>query len=218
MDRDFWLQRWEEGQIGFHQDQFNGYLTRHWAKLGAAPKDPVMVTLCGKSKDMLWLAQQGHKVTGVELSDLAVSAFFEENDIEYKQYDGDKFKVTEGDGITLLCGDFFDLSVQDMSGIGFVYDRASLIALPPEMRRRYAEHLKSLLNSGSKVLLVTMEYPQQEMNGPPFSVHHNEVDELYHDSFDIELLEEVDMLEANPQFKQRGLSSMIEKTYLMTRK
>lgn len=218
MKRDFWIERWEQGQIGFHQDQINGYLTRHWDKLKASSGCKVLVPLCGKSKDMLWLAEQGHKVLGVELSQLAVDAFFDENDIAVSQFENPSFKISESDNISLWCGDFFNINDEHVKGIDCVYDRASLIALPPEMREKYAQHMIKLLPGGSRVLLVTMEYPQNEMSGPPFSVVSGEVENLYQDAFAIEKLEEVDILAMNPQFKERGLSQLIEKSYLMTKK
>jgi len=218
MNRDFWMERWEEGQIGFHQSEVNGYLTRHWEKLQAGKGDKVLVPLCGKSKDMLWLADQGHKVLGVELSPLAVDAFFTENNIPCSQFENDGFKISESDHVSLWCGDFFDLTQKHLQGITRVYDRASLIALPPEMREKYSLHMKTMMPAGARVLLVTMEYPQAEMSGPPFSVSHNEVHDLYDDAFDISLLEEVDILALNPQFKERGLSALVEKSYLMIKK
>lgn len=218
MNHDFWLTRWKEGQIGFHQDQINGYLTRHWSRTGPVPADDtVLVPLCGKSKDMLWLAEQGHKVLGIEFSPLAIEAFFEENGPAVSHTKITHFDISESDHISLWCGDFFDLGQDHIQGIRRVYDRASLIALPPEMRQQYASHLTNLLPSGSAVLLVTMEYPQQEMTGPPFSVHSTEVYELYQDSFKIEQLEEIDILADNPHFRDRGLTSLLEKSYLMTK-
>ena len=218
MKHDFWIQRWELGEIGFHQDAINNYLINHWSQLSTTGGEKVFVPLCGKSKDMLWLNQQGHSVFGVELSELATRAFFSEHDLPFKESQEGGFTKFESDGYELWCGDFFDLSAEDLDDIRFVYDRASLVALPPEMRESYAARFKDLLVKGSKVLLVTMEYPQQEMNGPPFSVSEEEVNTLYQDSFSIECLETSDILEKNPRFKERGLSSMLEKSYLMVKK
>ncbi|MDH5546894.1 MAG: thiopurine S-methyltransferase [Gammaproteobacteria bacterium] len=217
MEREFWIQRWQEGQIGFHQQQVNEYLTRHWPKLGSDVKR-VLVTLCGKSKDMLWLAEQGCKVTGVEISQLAVEAFFSENKLAVEKTEKGNFIRYDSGAFSLWCGDFFSLQASDIEGIVTVFDRASLIALPPSMRQQYAKHLASLLPSKSKVLLVTMEYPQEEMNGPPFAVHKDEVMELYQSTFDLECLEESDILALNPQFRERGLSQLKERIWLMTRK
>lgn len=218
MQQDFWLQRWQEGQIGFHQDRINGYLTRHFGRTGAQTGGTVLVTLCGKSLDMLWLRDQGFCVVGVEFSPLAVEAFFSENNLQPAISSSGKFQRYHADDITLLCGDFFDLTAEDIGDISAVYDRASLIALPPEMRPSYADHLTGLLPRGTKVLLVTMEYPQDQMQGPPFSVHESEVHDLYDNSFEVERLESVDVLADNQRFKERGLTEMIERTFLLTRK
>lgn len=218
MQHDFWLERWQQGQIGFHQDRINDYLTRHFSRTGAQAGGTVLVTLCGKSLDMVWLREQGFRVLGVELSPLAVKAFFNENKLQPTINVSGKFQRYHADDITLLCGDFFDLTAADVGEITAVYDRASLIALPPDMRPRYAGHLTNLLPSGTKVLLVTMEYPQEQMQGPPFAVREPEVHALYDNDFKVECLESLDVLAENPHFKERGLSEMIERTFLLTRK
>lgn len=218
MQHDFWLDRWQEGQIGFHQDRINNYLTRHFARTGTPLGGTVLVTLCGKSLDMLWLQSQGFRVVGVELSPLAVEAFFSENNLQPTINADGKFQRYQADDITLLCGDFFDLTAADIGDIAAVYDRASLIALPPEMRRSYADHLTSLLPRDTKVLLITMEYPQQQMQGPPFSVQESEVHDLYDNNFQVTCLESIDVLEENARFKERGLSEMVERSFLLTRK
>lgn len=218
MKRDFWIERWERGQTGFHQDRVHGYLTRHWARMNAEAGSSVFVPLCGKSKDMLWLAEQGYQVLGVELSPIAVDAFFRDNDLPYEPSVHGSFKVSRGASISLWCGDLFDLARDDVEGITCVYDRASLVALPPETRRRYAQHLVELLPRGARVLLITFEYPQHEMQGPPFSVSSEEVAELYQGAFEIEPLEEVDMLAESHSLRARGLSELVEKSYLMTKR
>jgi len=218
MEKNFWLERWQQGLIGFHQEQVNSYLTKNWPELGAQAGDKVFVPLCGKSKDMVWLHQQGMQVRGVELSAMAVEAFFAENQLAAHQDTQGHFSRWRAPGYELLCGDFFSVIPTDTQHHRFVYDRASLIALPPEIRQKYAKHLSDLLVPGSKVLLVTMEYPQHEMQGPPFSVHEDEVRGLYSHNFSIEKVVQVDVLSESPRFRERGLSQMIETTYIMVRK
>ena len=218
MQHDFWLERWQEGQIGFHQDRVNNYLTRHFNRTNAKQDGIVLVTLCGKSLDMVWLQEQGFRVVGVELSQLAVESFFIENNLQPTITSSENFQRYQAGDITLLCGDFFDLTTADIGDITAVYDRASLIALPPEMRPGYADHLTRLLPQGTNVLLITMEYPKQQMQGPPFAVQEPEVHKLYDDNFKVEQIEAVDILSDNPRFKERGLSELIERSFLLTRK
>lgn len=218
MQRDFWLQRWQDGLIGFHQDTINDYLTRHINRTNAQSGGTVLVTLCGKSLDMVWLHEQGYRVVGVELSQLAVEAFFSENHLKPVVTSSGKFQRYQAEDITLLCGDFFDLTTEDVGDITAVYDRASLIALPTDMRSSYADHLTKLLSHGTKVLLITMEYPQDQMKGPPFSVQESEVHELYDNNFEVECLESIDALAENPNLRERGLSKLVERTFLLTRK
>ena len=218
MEREFWHTRWEEGRIGFHQADINPHLRRYWPAMQAESGATVFVPLCGKSRDMLWLRDQGHRVVGVEIIPRAVEAFFDENALTPRTRIHGAFTVWETEGITIFQGDFFDVSANDLDGIRVVYDRASLIALPPPLRARYAEHLRAILPKQPRVLLVTMDYPQHEMDGPPFAVTEQEVAALYQDHFTIEQLCSDDILAAEPRFQQQGLTSLMEKVYLLNAK
>ncbi len=216
MKKEFWLERWERQEIGFHQDEVNPYLRQYWQELHAVGNGTVFVPLCGKSRDMLWLSEQGYPVLGVELSPLAVHAFFEENGRIPQHVADGKFDSCEADGIRILCGDFFDLRKQDLEHISIVYDRASLVALPPEMRERYARHLADILPAATQILLITFDYPQQEMQGPPFAVSASEVAALYREYAEVRLLAQLDVLSQSPRFQQRGISRLHENIFLLT--
>lgn len=218
MQSSFWKERWRKNQIGFHQQDTNPHLQRFYAALEVSPGDRAFVPLCGKSKDMLWLNQQGHPVIGVELSRIAVDSFFRENDLVAEATEEPPFAHYRSGTLEILSGDFFSLTRETLGNISFVYDRASLIAFPPEMRQRYAEHLPTLLATGTRVLLITIEYPQEQMGGPPFSVPDKEVHDLFDPTFEISMLDDEDALPTNERFKARGLSSLRERVYLMTRR
>jgi thiopurine S-methyltransferase len=216
MKKEFWLERWERREIGFHQNETNPYLREYWQELHLARDSVVFVPLCGKSRDMLWLREQGHRVLGVELSVIAAQEFFKENGYEPKHAPSGKFNRYESNDISILCGDFFELRKDDLSKVTAVYDRASLIALPPGMRERYAHHLASILQPATQILLITVEYPQAEMQGPPFSVSPDEVEALYRNYAEVRLLAEQDVLALNPRFQERGLSRLREHIFQLT--
>ncbi len=215
MELDFWHARWEAGQIGFHQDEVNRHLTEFWPKLDCAKGSKVFVPLAGKSLDILWLLGEGYKVVANELSETAVKAFFSENKLEATQSTDGEFEKWEMEDLTFYQGDFFDLDPEHLSDIHAVYDRASLIALPPEMRTVYASHLVDILPLGTKTLLVTLDYDQEEMSGPPFSVSAQEVDTLFSSSLSITGLYEANSLAESPQFQKAGVTQMWEKVFLM---
>lgn len=212
MDLDFWRRRWRKNEIAFHQREINTHLQRFWSQLELPPGRTVFVPLCGKSLDMLWLAGQGHPVLGVDISQIALASFFQENELTAHTRQEGAFEVWETQDITLLCGDFFALDRAALATIGGVYDRASLIALPPPMRRRYADHLKTILPPAAPVLLLTLEYSQEQMQGPPFSVETAEAQALYEDVYTVELLACYDVLAENPRFHDR-LTRLEEKVY-----
>jgi thiopurine S-methyltransferase len=210
MHSDFWLDKWQRGETGFHQDEVNPYLARHQLRPEAQGK--VFVPLCGKSLDLWWMRRQGHEVLGVELSELAVQAFFAEAGQQPAVTQNGRFVCHEAEGVALWCGNFFDLTPIDVAGCTAVYDRASLIALPPQMRESYARHLCGLFPDGRQVLLITLDYDQREMSGPPFAVTDAEVRELYANGL-VELLESRDVLAENDRIRQRGISRLHENVY-----
>lgn len=215
MQKDFWLDRWENQQIGFHQANVNSSLINHWSLIDAPDEGRVFVPLCGKSIDLVWLANQGYKVVAVEFSQLAVEAFFAEQNLTYELLTDGKLASYTSGNISIFQGDFFDLNASMLGTINAVFDRASLIALPEDMRRRYCEHMQVITNKAS-MLLVTMEYDQAVMNGPPFSVAESELDQRYSNHYLINQLDAVDLLATSPQFKERGLESLVEKVYKLT--
>ncbi len=217
MNDSFWHERWESDRIGFHQQEVSPYLKSHWRRLELGKNTGVLVPLCGKSHDMNWLWQQDHSVLGVELSPIAVRAFFEENDISAASGEEHPFSSLQNGGLKLLCGDFFALTPEHTQGISAVYDRASLIAFPPDFRVKYAQHLTSLIGQGSHLLLITIDYPQEEMKGPPFSVTEKEVQELFSEHFSVQILESKDVLQENGRFLSRGVSRLSENVFMLKR-
>lgn len=217
MEPDFWHQRWRENLIGFHLSGVNPQLENFWPQLSLEAGDPVFVPLCGKSLDMRWLAEL-HPVTGVELSPVAAQAFFDENDLKYELRQEGTFSIYESERISILCGDFFELQAQHLSHIKAVYDRASLIALPEELRRKFVSHLETVLPSNVEMLLVTLDYPQQQMDGPPFAVSTSEVQGLFGAGWSIEHLHQDDVLAREARFRERGLTHMTEHVFRLQRK
>lgn len=213
MDPDFWHQRWQRDEIGFHRDEVHPALERHWAGIARDPSRAVLVPLCGKSLDLHWLAEHGHAVVGVELAESAVAAFFDEAGLEPRVETVGSLRRWRWGRIEIYQGDFFDFRPERRFEL--VYDRAALIALPPEMRPRYLRHLDSLLDRPAEGLLITLEYPQDRMNGPPFSVMGDELSrfERAYPGLRFERLECRDVLAAHPRFRDRGLPWLSECCY-----
>jgi thiopurine S-methyltransferase len=216
MDAEFWQQRWANNQIGFHQRRINGYLENHWSRLELRVGAQVFVPLCGKSRDMLWLAGQGYPVLGVELAEQALLDFFKENELTVQR--GNFPGSYEADGLSLHRSDVFEVPPGLTAHCEGFYDRAALIALPPATRERYVRQLTKLLKPGTKGLLISLEYPQDQKDGPPFSVPDNEVRHLFGGNWQVELLQEDDMLHRNERFREQGISFLIERAYCLTRR
>ena len=217
MDPNFWQQRWRDNQIGFHQQQVTPLLEQYWAALGVAAGDQVFVPLAGKSRDMAWLAARGHRVLGVELSQLAVEQFFDEHGLTPTIRDSRHGTHYSAGGIELVCGDAFALDAAILADCAGVFDRAALIALPLPLRQRYAAELYSQLPRGCRGLLITLEYPQAEKDGPPFPVPEDEVRALYGRDWTIDVLERRDILAAQPGFIAEGVTALDTVAYRLQR-
>ncbi|MCB1754713.1 MAG: thiopurine S-methyltransferase, partial [Gammaproteobacteria bacterium] len=177
----------------------------------------VFVPLCGKSLDMLWLLEQGHTVTGVELNEPAVSGFFSQHGISFVKEAQPPFTSYRGDGLDIHVGDFFKLPASFIAGNRLVFDRAALIALPPAMRIDYADKLREILAPGCKIFLITVVYDQNAMNGPPFSVQDDEVYKLFDNGFEIKKVNASDDPSLLGGLAKRGLKELAENVFFLTR-
>ena len=213
MQPEFWHKKWASNQIGFHLPDVNPYLQRFWPGLNLAAHARVLVPLCGKSLDLLWLAGRGHRVLGIELSEKAVEDFFSEQQLQPQISEHGVFKVYRAGTIELWCGDVFALSAEDVADCSALYDRAAVIALPAPMRERYAEHLQNILPAGLKGLLITLDYDQSQISGPPFSVDDAQVQHMFGGAWQMQLLESQDVLSDSGKFVQAGATRLEERVY-----
>ena len=216
MQPEFWHKKWASNQIGFHLPQVNPYLQRFWPDLNLSSDARVLVPLCGKSLDLLWLAGRGHRVLGIELSEKAVEDFFSEQQLQPQISEHGVFKVYRAGTIELWCGDVFALSAEDVADCSALYDRAAVIALPAPMRERYAEHLQNILPAGLKGLLITLDYDQSQISGPPFSVDNAQVQHLFGGAWQMQVLESQDVLSDSGKFVQAGATRLEERVYRIT--
>lgn len=210
----FWIEKWQTGQIGFHLEEVNPLLIEFWPKL--AQGKTVLVPLCGKSKDLVWLAQQGLKVVGVELSEVAIKDFFKENRLTYNRVleNGVMYYQAKELSILLVQQDFFEFKQSDFDAC---YDRAALVAFPANMRVAYSQHLKKRLKPDAITLLVTLDYAYQDQNklaqSPPFNVCDEEVVNYWPSQ--LSPVFEQSLYELNSRYAAKGYQFFDEKVWLI---
>ena len=217
MDPSFWLDRWQKNEIGFHAKDVQPALEKHWPALNVAKGARVLVPLCGKSLDMVWLAEQGYTVVGAELSELAVDVFFVERGLTPAVRNVDGFVVKLAGSYELWCGDFFALK-RDHVDAAAAYDRAALVAMPPEMQPKYAEKLAELMPFQSQTLLIGLDYNKSEMQGPPFTIPRIAIQTLFEVDFNVTLLEARDGMTKSEHLAKKGVTRLEEAAYLMRRR
>ncbi len=191
MEEDFWHQRWQNNEIGFHENEVNQFLVEHIDILNLSKGDRVFLPLCGKTRDIAWLHSQGYKVIGIELSEMAVNQLFEDLGVTPEIKHINDLTLYTVDNIEIYLGDFFNLNKQQLGQIDAVYDRASLIALPETMREKYAQHLVSI-TANVPQLLITLEYDQSALKGPPFSIDETMINDYYQNHFNWRELMRID--------------------------
>jgi thiopurine S-methyltransferase len=188
MEASFWHDKWVRGEIAFHQQQANPLLVAHVAALKLAKGNRVFLPLCGKTLDIAWLLGQGFQVAGAELSQMAVDELFQSLDLRPKVAEAGPLLHYNGPGIDIYIGDIFDLGGEMLGAVDAVYDRAALVALPVEMRRRYTAHLMKITAS-ARQLVITYEYDQSLVDGPPFSISAEELAQHYAAAYSLTALE-----------------------------
>ncbi|EED92485.1 methyl transferase [Thalassiosira pseudonana CCMP1335] len=194
----FWSQRWSGPKLGWHLEHVNPHLSKYTdlflRSVGDTDSDDqrrVFVPLCGKSVDLAHLAAHPKvsHVVGIDIMRDAAETFANEHPqfsmVELTLGDENDF---HGEGITFLLGDLFDFKPSSDEGTNDVfdaiYDRASMVAIHPTLRKKYVSLLGSLLRPSGTILLVTIEKRQvinneAKLNGPPFSIDEMQVRRLY---------------------------------------
>lgn len=143
--------------------------------------------MCGKTRDIAWLLNRGVEVVANELNESAVIALFNELDIEPSVEPQGKFTQYSAPNLCVLVGDFFALSSADIGVLDGTYDRAAIVALPQPLRDKYTSHLVDITTNAQQ-LLVTFDYEQSILAGPPFSVTEAEIQRHYANNYTIEQL------------------------------
>ena len=192
MDADFWHDKWASNQIGFHQAGGNPLLVKHFAALALRPGARVFVPLCGKTRDIAWLMAQGCRVVGAELSERAVQQLFAEMDVVPVVSEVGPLTHYAAEGVDVFVGDIFDLDEETLGRADAVFDRAALVALPEDMRMRYADHMVAITKTAPQ-LIVAFEYDQSQTSGPPFSISETEIKARYAVTYDLQSLETCDV-------------------------
>lgn len=211
MDAHFWVQKWENDEIPFHEKDTNSLFVKYFEVLALVKGDRVFVPLCGKTLDISWLLSKGYRVAGAELSEIAIKQLFLDIGVEPKISDIGELKHYSAENIDIFVGDIFQLSRPILGQVDGIYDRAALVALPAEIRKQYTTHIIELTDNAPQ-LLICFEYDQTVMDGPPFSISNNEINQHYDNRYNLSLLEEL-----NVPGGLKGKCTAREKIWLLQR-
>ncbi|MEO9943628.1 thiopurine S-methyltransferase [Paraglaciecola sp.] len=210
MEKEYWINKWQNKELGFHQPSVNPLLGSHFSTLALEEGARIFIPLCGKTLDIGWLLSLGYQVVGIEMVESAVIQLFEELQVTPDIKAIGKLKCYRAGELEIYVGDIFDLTLDILGDVDAVYDRAALVALPDPIRQRYASHLP-VLTQHAKQLLISFVYDQSKMAGPPFSVDDAEIKGHYGVAYTLTLL-------ADDKVKEpvKGNKDILEKVWLLT--
>lgn len=186
MEASFWHQKWEQGDISFHKNEINPFLVDFFERLNVAKGSRIFLPLSGKTRDIEWFLAKGYQVIGAELSEIAITELFKELGVKPEISTDGKLTRYRASNLEILVGNIFDVSAERLGTVNAIYDRAALVALPASMRKQYSSHLMHITGAAPQ-LLITYEYNQSQMDGPPFSVNETEVKQLYGAAYQLHL-------------------------------
>jgi thiopurine S-methyltransferase len=209
MDASFWHQKWEKNEIAFHQNEANPLLVKYFRGLSLVESSRIFIPLCGKTRDIAWLLTNGYCVAGAELSKVAIEQLFAELGVAPKISSAGKLEHYSATNIDIFVGDIFDLSRDILGPVDAIYDRAALVALPLEMRKQYTKHLMRITNKAPQ-LLISYVYDQSSIDGPPFSISKEEVNQHYAESYNLNHIASADVAGG-----MKGKCAAIENVWLL---
>ena len=209
MDASFWHQKWKKNEIAFHQNEANPHLVKHFRELALVEGNRIFIPLCGKTRDIAWLLTHGYSVVGAELSKIGIEQLFAELCVEPKISSIGKLEHYSATNIDIFVGDIFDLSSNSLGLVDAIYDRAALVALPLAMRKQYTQHLMQITDKAPQ-LLICYVYDQSAIDGPPFSISNEEVNQHYVGSYKLTLI-----ASANVAGGMKGKCAAIENVWLL---
>lgn len=210
MEASFWHNKWQRGEIAFHQSRANPLLVTHFAALNLAKDSRVFLPLCGKTLDIAWLLAAGYRVVGAELSKIAIDELFQSLGLPPTITKAGELTHYSADNIDIYVGDIFKLSPQTLGRVDAIYDRAAIVALPAELRQQYTSHLVNITQAAPQ-LIITYEYDQSQVDGPPFSVSADELMRHYGDAYQLTALASCDV-----EGGMKGRTSAVETAWLLT--
>ncbi|USD22848.1 thiopurine S-methyltransferase [Microbulbifer variabilis] len=212
MEATYWHEKWKKNNIAFHEASGNSLLSEFFSQLSLSKGDRVFVPLCGKTRDIAWLLSGGYRVVGAELSEMAVEQLFQEMDKTPEVEQIANLKRYKASNIDIYVGDIFDLDMEILQEVDGIYDRAALVALPQDIRPVYAQHLMAMTKVAPQ-LLISFEYEQSELAGPPFSISSQEIFERYNADYHLKMLASRDVPGG-----LKGLVPAREVAWLLTRR
>lgn len=165
LDKNYWNNRWQNGETGWDI----GYAAPALTEYGDQLKDKnisILIPGCGNAYEAEYLLQNGF--TNVTLLDIAPEVV----DAMRKRF--------EGKEINIICGDFFTHEQQ----YDLILEQTFFCALMPEQRSDYVRKAASLLKKKGKIagVLFSRTFDKE---GPPFGGAVDEYKALFEPYFNI---------------------------------
>jgi len=127
----------------------------------------ICVPGCGNGHDVLYFANQGHKVTAIDFADSPISKLKTES------------KNNSLD-INIVKGDIFKLSSKFNNTFDYIIEYTCYCAIAPDMRSRYINIVYDLLKDNGEFVGIFLPLNKDlSEGGPPFGVNLEETIESF---------------------------------------
>lgn len=190
MNIDFWHKLWEKNEIGWHNEEVNKLFLKNFPQLALKKNSRVFIPLCGKTVDIEWLLDNDYSVVGIELNENAIKELFNYLKLNPTIKTVGPLTLYSAKNIDIFVGDIFELEKSTLGKVDTIYDRGAIVALPTEMRKKYTSLLVDITENAPQ-LIISYEYDQKLMEGPPFSVKESQLKDYYNDYYNLKLMETI---------------------------
>ena len=141
---------------------------------GKLPVGKVLIPGCGRGHEVMYLAQNGFDVTGVDFAKGATS--YLEKTLKECNLNG-----------RVVHQDFFKLDVSHNGVYDLVLEQTFFCAINPSLRPDYCKTVARILKPGGK--LIGLFYNTGEEGGPPHNTTREDIESIFSETFTIQELE-----------------------------
>jgi SAM-dependent methyltransferase len=168
-----WQKHYDENDLAWDLGEVANPFVRLWEDKALQP-GTLIVPGCGQGHEVIYFAERGFQVTGVDYTSGAVALL--RKNLTSRNLNG-----------KILHQSFFDLDETHNQAYDNMLEQTFFCAIHKDQRPNYVETVSRILKPGG--LLFGLFYETGEAGGPPFNTTEADIQNHFAKAFDIERLE-----------------------------